>query len=229
MYETAGGRLRLVTKVKAPGGSQPIAARFSPDDSRIAVGYRTTNVSVLSGRDLSLLFSPDISGVTIGHLGSVDWSADGRFLFAGGMWHQKQFDSVWMRPIRRWSEGGRGSFSDTVAANDTIFDLAPLPDGRIAFGAGGPAFGLLDKSGKRTLLVHSSIADYRDSQEKFLISGDGNTIRFGYEQWEKSPATFDLGARNLPPSIPSCQGGSWRLPTPPLSPSATGRIPPRPS
>lgn len=62
----------LITKVKAPGGSQPFAARFSPDGSRIAVGYNdTANVSVLPGRDLSLLFFPDISGVTNGDLGSV--------------------------------------------------------------------------------------------------------------------------------------------------------------
>ncbi|MFZ4439758.1 MAG: hypothetical protein ACOYOS_15125, partial [Syntrophales bacterium] len=197
LYETVGGRLRLVTKVKVSGGSEPIAARFSPDGSRISVGYNdTANVSVLSGRDLSLLFSPDISGVTNGNLGSVDWSADGRFLFAGGM-YQKQFDGVQKFPIRRWSENGRGSFSDTAAADNTIMDLAPLPDGRVAIGSTDPAFGLLDQAGKLSLFAPPSIADYRDSQEKFFISGDGATVRFGYEWPGNSPATFDLGARNL--------------------------------
>ncbi|MEI7673109.1 MAG: caspase family protein, partial [Deltaproteobacteria bacterium] len=191
----------------------PYAARFSPDGSLIAVGYYhdTANVSVLSARDLSLLFTPDIGGVTTGNLSSVAWSADGRFLFAGGR-YWKQFDSYTMTPIRRWSESGRGSFSDTAAANDAIFDLAPLPDGRIAFGTNDPAVGLLDLAGKRTLFVPPSIADYRDSQEKFLISGDGVTVRFGYEHGGKSPAAFDLGARNLNSVNPTLSGGKLSTP-----------------
>jgi WD40 repeat protein len=49
-------KLRLTFKGKALGNNVPISARFSPDGSKVAVGFEdTTAVSVLSGRDLSFL------------------------------------------------------------------------------------------------------------------------------------------------------------------------------
>lgn len=197
LYETGGGKLRLVSKVKAPGGSRPGAARFSPDNNRIAVGYDdTANISVLSAQDLSQLYSPDMSGADNRAMPKVAWSADGRFLFAGG-YVEKQFDGAWKRVIRRWSESGRGSYSDTAAATSNIVDIIPLTDGRIAYCAGGPAFGLLDQTGKQSLFVPSVIADYRDSWEKFLISNNGAKVSFGYEPLGKSAASFNLGSRSL--------------------------------
>lgn len=197
LYNVTDGTLRLVNKVKATGGSEPYTARFSPDGSRIAVGYAdTSSVSIFSGQNLTLLFSPDTSSVTNGNLSSVAWSADGSFLFAGGG-HQKQFDGVWKFPISRWSGGGQGSYSDGSAVSNTITDLAPLLDDRIAFGSADPAFGLLDQTGKRILYVPPLIADYRVSQEKFLVAPDGATIRFSYQQWGNVPASFDLRSRNL--------------------------------
>src|SRR6185369_12336272 len=110
LYDMASGSLRLAAKVKAPGGSQPFAARFSPDASRVAVGYNdTTNVSILSGRDLSHLYSPATSDVKDGDLSKVSWSADGRYLFAGGAYSQ-QFDGARKWIIRRWADAGRGNY-----------------------------------------------------------------------------------------------------------------------
>jgi len=197
LYGLSDGTLNLTARVRAPGGERPFAARFSPDGSRVAVGYDdTANVSAFSGRDLALLYSPDTNGVKDGTLSSVAWSTDGRLLYAGGD-YRKQFGGIWKITIRRWSGAGRGSHEDTAAAANTIFDLAPLPDGGLAYGAGGPAFGVLSRDGKRTLFVPPAIADYRNNYSGFRVSGDGTAIAFGYEYGGRSPVSFDLATRRL--------------------------------
>ncbi len=139
--------LRLVAKQKAPGGSRPHAVAFSPDGAKIVVGFfDSTEVDVLSGRDLSHLFSPDTTGVANGYLSSVAWSADGRSLYAGGRW-----DVAGKYPVRRWSEAGRGAFMDLAAASDTILDLQAIPGGAIVFSAADPAFGIFDARGELAL------------------------------------------------------------------------------
>ena len=76
---------RLRAKRQAPGGKEPYGVAFSPDGSRVAVGfYDSTRVDVLSGRDLTPLYAPDTTGVDNGDLGRVAWSADGQWLYAAG-------------------------------------------------------------------------------------------------------------------------------------------------
>jgi WD40 repeat protein len=61
------GQLRLynpsfetIARRPIPGGKQPFFARFSPDGSRIAVGFHdSTKVSVVSANDLTLLHTAD--------------------------------------------------------------------------------------------------------------------------------------------------------------------------
>ncbi len=82
----------------------------------MVVGHQdTTAVSVLSGRDLKPLFSPDTAGVDNGDLRSVAWSADGRYLYAGGEYR----DGSGSYPIRRWSDGGRGAATEMAAAENS--------------------------------------------------------------------------------------------------------------
>lgn len=197
LYGVWSGALRLISRVKSPGGNQPYGVYFSPDGGRVAVGHvDTANVAVLSGRDLSLLYFADTRGVTNGNLASVAWSADGRYLYAGGQ-YQSRFGGAWGDVIRRWSDGGRGAYSDNYAASNTIMDMAPLPAGQMAFCTGEPSFGLLDRSGKRTLFVPPAIADYRSAWEKLTVSVNGGAVGFGYKSWGAFPAYFDLATRNL--------------------------------
>jgi WD40 repeat protein len=83
-----GSDFKLITKKKAPDGFRPISARFSPDGSNIAVTfydppYINTKLDVLSGKDLSNQYSPDMRGLAKGILGPVCWSLDGKFLYTG--------------------------------------------------------------------------------------------------------------------------------------------------
>jgi WD40 repeat protein len=195
LYEpTADERtLRLVTKRKVEGGNQPFSVHFSPDGRKIAVGfYQATKVAVVSGDDLSLLFTPDTSDVSNGGLFSVSWSTDGSTLFAGGI-----YASGGQRQIRYWSEGGRGKWRDVATARSTILHILPLRDGGVIFGTSDPAFGRIDVNGNRTLLVTAAIARYSEILAKFLLSSDGTRLQFGYETVGKAPARFALVDRQL--------------------------------
>ena len=184
-------------KVKAPDGEGPFAVRFSPDGSKIAVGYfDTAQVTIFSGRNLS-------APVTLagshdnGNQGRIAWSLDGRFLYAGGQ-NQKQINGVWTYLIRRWNDGGRGAFIDIPAGRGNIMELAPLPDGSVVFGSVAPDFGVISPTGKRTLFVPQANADFRDNNyEGFLLAPDASRVRFGFESFGKAPALFDLTTRQL--------------------------------
>ncbi len=204
LYNVVSGNkpLKLIAKEKGRGGKEPFSVSFSGsysyDGGKIAVGYAdSTKVDVLSGKDLSYLYSPDTSGVNI-NVNSVTWSYDGRSLYAGGR-HGKGGEC----PILKWPDEGRGRPKDLKGATSTIMHLLPLKNGGIAFGAYDPAFGIINADDERTVYKTASIADYRDSQKEFLVSYDGSIVRFGYEVWGKSPAYFSLKESLLTPESAS--------------------------
>lgn len=147
---------------------------------------------VLSGRDLSLLYSPDTKGVGNGNLSRICWSSDGRFLYAGGNYE----DGSGISLILKWSNQGREEYTKYPVCRKPIWDLRPHPGGGLIF-TGGYAWGVLDAKGRRTLFQESITADYRDNLRKFLISHDGTVIQFGYERQGKSPARFSITERCL--------------------------------
>jgi WD40 repeat protein len=203
LYELAGSgterSLRLVAKQKAPGGDRPFGVRFSPDGRRIAVGfYDNASVNVLDAGDLSLLYAPDTSGAK-NNLFAVTWSFDGNFLYAVG----KYLDANNHKAIRSWANSGRGRYRDLPVSNDTILDLLPLRTGGVVYGTADPAFGTIDASGKQTLFKGPDIADYRNSEQGFLLSSDASTVRFSYDQSGKSRSSFSISGRQLDTSATS--------------------------
>ena len=186
--------LQLLRQVRAPGGERLYAVRFSPDGSKLALGYDDrARVDVLDGNSLKGLYQPDTSSVSSGDLRAVAWSADGSALYAGGGWHNGTGSYL----IRRWADAGRGRYQDSVAAGDTITDLATSPDGGVAFGSQEPSWGVISAKGERLRFVNRETTDYRDSQENFLINEMGNIVGFSYEASGKSPARFSVADRRL--------------------------------
>ena len=188
LYSVGSDGLRLLAKNAPPGGKRPYAVRFSPDGSRIAVGFsETTAVNVLDGRTLAFLYAPDSTGMGNGNISKVAWSSDGQVLFAGG-----QYEKNGWRVIRRWEMAGRGASRDEPAARTTVMDQRSLPDGGVVYGAGDPAWGVLDAQGRRTRRVSGPIADFRTINDAFQLSADGSQVRFGFEYPGKITARFDL-------------------------------------
>ena len=190
---TRDSSLQLMAKGKTPNGKHPYSVAISPNTMEVAAGYDdVARVDVFSGRDLSPLFSPNVSDLIGAALESVAWSSDGQTLYAGGRWWLNTADH-----IRAWSNGGRGPSRDIPAAPDTILHILPLRKGGIVYGSAAPAWGVIDANGVRTTYVPRSTADFRMSQKAFLLSADGSTVQFNYEFLANAPARFSLQDRRL--------------------------------
>jgi hypothetical protein len=151
-------------------------------------------VDVLSGQTLAHTFSADTSGVDGGNLGRVAWLADGARLAAAGTHGRGE------SPIFVWPDGGKGRRQTLAGPADTVMDLAAWGRG-LAFGAGDPAFGLLDADGNRVLFRGPPMADLRGKgYEHFVVSPDGRRARFGLKPFSEDPWLFDLSTLQFAPS-----------------------------
>ncbi len=193
LYSSASDGFSLVAKSDVPGGSEPIAAVFSPAGDKIAGSFHdSSNVNVLDGHYLAFLYAPDTTGFNNGSLSRVAWSQDGNSLYAGGRYIKNGISS-----ILHWSQAG-GNYTEWQASTDTIMDIRPLKNGRIVYGAADPAFAVLDNAGNKIVEQEANIADYRVVFDgDFSISHDGNTIHFGFEVWGKRPARFSISEQSL--------------------------------
>ena len=194
LYSSASDGISLVAKSDTPGGSFPIAAVFSPNGDKIAVGFSdSTKVNVLDGHDLAFLYAPDTTGIDNGSLGNVAWSQDGNSLYAGGI-----YDDGSDIKVLRWSQAGQGNYTEWQASTNTIMDIRPLKNGRIVYGAQDPTFAVLDNAGNKIVEQEASLADYRGIFDgDFAISYDGYTIHFGFEYGGERPARFSLSEQSL--------------------------------
>lgn len=202
-----------IAKVEAPGGNEPFEVAFSPDGSEVAVGYNdTTRVDVLSVPDLRLAHLPDIEGVDNGDLSKVAWSVDGHRLCAAG-----RFGRAGEYPIRCWSQRGRGpAVEHAVGADNTIMDLAPLPDGGLAVGV-GPLLAVTAADGTVRWSHRGEQADFRGQRgdRSLRVAADGAVVAFGFEQWGERPARLDLRQGRLeldPPPDPALTGARTSAP-----------------
>lgn len=215
LYNSA---LQLVAKVQAPGGRNPVGIAFSPDGSRIAVGYGDqARVDVLSAEDLRLLYSADTSGAA-GEPFAVAWSLDGTALYAAG-----QLSKKGERILRRWADAGRGAWRDLPGSGNTIQDLHPLEDGQLAFGASDPAWAVLGADGQFLHRQRPATVDLRGLGDGFRTAADGRTVRFTQKTGAKRPSFFALPGRillsappresSLPPprsSAPGLEIAGWK-------------------
>lgn len=190
---TSTGDFALLTNTQPPGGKKPFHAVFSPKGDKIAVGFNdSTQVNVLDGQTLALLYAPDTSGVNNGNLVSVAWSHDEQQLCAGGMYLNHKGSNL----IRCWSQGGQGKYSDWLASSNTITQLRFLKNGDLIYGSADPSWGILDSAGRKKQEHVSPIAEYRSydrggSELKvFGVSYDGKIVQFGFELGGSRPARF---------------------------------------
>ncbi|NGZ29176.1 MAG: hypothetical protein G8345_20105 [Magnetococcales bacterium] len=179
----------LVAKVKT-SGKQPFGVAFSPGGHLVAVGYYdSSQVDILDGSTLNLLYAADTTGVT-NSLNSISWSPDGRWLYAGGR-HDKNREF----PIRRWADQGKGEFQDFPVSQNSIMGVRPLSDGRMVFGAGDPRWGVMDQKGQIFPQQGPQYADFR--RNPLHLSQDGGQVAFSFDFQGERPARFSLATSRL--------------------------------
>jgi len=200
---------KLVSKVKGSSGTKPFFVSFSPDGSKIAVGYHDShNIDVLSGQNLSHMYSPETKFVDNGNLEVVAWSKDGEYIYAGG-----RFQADAMFPIFKWSRAGKGSHSRLEGIKNSILDIVALNNGGIIYSSAEPSLGVFDRHNVRTMVKLPYIADYRGNREGFFVTDNGFTIQFDYEVSGKEPARFSVPDRilnNLTPEAAKVPSGNMK-------------------
>jgi WD40 repeat protein len=187
-------QFRRIAKVKAPGGTEPISVAFSPDGTRLAVGFnRNVAVNVLATPGLRFLLAPEVPQATTtdDDLGIVAWTSGGA-LIAGGRYSDG--DGV---PMLRWPEGGRGKPQRLLAEADTVQSIWPLSDGGFLYATQDPALGRYDAQGARRLRQQRPIAYYNGQLDKFRLSRNGMTVGFGLDMSGGRPVSFSVEQRRL--------------------------------
>lgn len=192
-------KLKRIAQVRPAAGLSPGGLCFSPDGKKVAVGYvNSPRVDVLSGKDLKLLYQPDLSGVQDGDLRHVAFSVDGKSLYAGATWAV-----AGLRWIRRWKDGGRGSYKDLPAAHQDITSLVALPRGGLAFGTADPAWSVFSDLDERVIFQGKSVVDFHGL--RLLVDDTGNRVQFAYDGQDSQVAQFSVSDRALtlgPPADP---------------------------
>ena len=188
----------LITQTDKLAGSQPLSIAFSPDGSKLAVGYDDSPVvEVLDGKNLHLLYRPDNTGANSvdKRIEMVSFSLDGNYLYGGGF-YDKFNNGVWWRQIRRWGAGGRGSYTDMDACQNGIMDIKPLPDGDILFGGSYPDFGRIGTTGKKLFYKMAETNDNRSKDKShFKTDYPGNILAF--KAYGKEAMQFSVSAKIL--------------------------------
>jgi len=181
------------------GGKNPISLAFSPDGSKIAVGFNNSAaIEVYDGWNLKLLYKPDVSKAEnrFNNFSVVSFSADGSFLFGGGYYHVYDKDSVLWAPVRRWENAGKGGFVDFNAGQSSVNDIKPLPDNSIVFCSSRPDFGRMKADGTIVYYKLSDINSYSSEDEKNLkINKPGDEI--GITPVGKPPLHFSVKNKQL--------------------------------
>jgi WD40 repeat protein len=189
LYDEAG---KLTARAWAQSGRLPYRIAFSPNGRRLAVGYHDSGaVDVFDGSDLKHFFSVDTGNKSRENILSVAWSKDGETLFGAGG-----------EEILRWSDSGRGPVQVlTRLSRECCLGIRPFGKRGLAFGAYGPAFGLLGDDGLLRLVRPANQPDMkRKLGDGLAISRDATRVRFGLDKGAKNPWIFDLNELSFQPS-----------------------------
>ncbi len=195
----ADGKIRLygadfkpIGEARLPGTQRPWGLAFSPDGKRLAVGSLDgAAIRLFSSDRLRLLSTLDGAAGATGALSVVAWSADGEMLAAAGTYK----DSHDSRLVRFWRLEARGETAaeDVGVADDTVTDLAFLPDGVVVFISAEPSFGIVGSDGKIRLRRGADHGDFRDAgQNGFRVSRDAAIVDFPSRRVGGQRFRFDL-------------------------------------
>lgn len=189
--------LKLHARKRLAAGDKPATIRYSPDGTRLAVGFSdAAAVVVVSSRDLSLLTTPDLRNMRDqATLPALAWTHDGESICAGGDYRGPD-----QNPIYCWSSGGRGGLTKVPVVRQRLADFATLAAGGILFVAEDPAIGMLAAKGAAPVLRPSNSLDWGTGTAQLHVNNDGSLIQFDLPRENGTSFYF---AVNEPSSVPA--------------------------
>jgi WD40 repeat protein len=166
---------KLIGRKAVPGGKSPVSVRFSPEADRIAIGFLDVPaISVISARDMSFMYHPDVKTVTQqAGFTSVVWSSDGSALYASG-----QYAGEGRNPVYRWGNRGLDAPEKIPLTQNRISEIQQMPDNHIAFAAEDPGVGVMGPDGKLKLFRGPDIANFSRAHGHLALSADASVVRY---------------------------------------------------
>jgi WD40 repeat protein len=179
------GELQPSAETFVWGGPSPASLAFSPDGTRLAIGYSSsTTVSLMDGHSLAPLPGPNVGGIGLGGLPVVTWSIDGKTLLAAGTGDRGNL-------IFSWGDEGAGPPQEVAAGSSSVSRLWSLPDGDLLLVGAPASLARLQADGKPRWRHDPAIVDF-GSRANMLLSDDGTRVDFTFGANRSVAARFDL-------------------------------------
>ena len=190
LLSARAGKVTETGRLRRPDRSLASIA-LSPDGLRVAIGYRLEDgpveiVTVGDGRLERALALPRLAA---GSLQQVAWSTDGRSIFAAGRGYESVPNRV---AIFRYDVASGGLAARIEAGRDSILDLEPMADGRLAFGGFDGSWGIVDRDAV-VLESRGGLIDLR-GPGNLRISESGRLVSWSDEGGAQR-ASFDFDSR----------------------------------
>lgn len=173
LYEPRLNRLELTVRRPPSSRSLPFGIAFSPSGHALAVG--STNlpeILILDSENLaeqSKIVARE--STASGGWSSIAW-ADGETVVAGGSRHSTEGEFTICVAKR---SSNRCEREQNVARN-TLTSLVRLEEGRVAYAAADPAWGVIAGDGTLIRSVVAEVTDFRQMRKSFRVAPDGSGV-----------------------------------------------------
>ena len=206
--------LKLIGRRKLGESAQLGGVRFSPDGARMAVGTSDRpQVFIVETATLATVATRTVDDPLQRDLCCIGYSLDGRHLYINGSYRGSA-----ATPLYRIADSGLGAVAVLPVGEQTFTNMAPLPDGGLAFATDVPSLAVLGPDGRlrttadgRPKVVRPAIGDFRRGEKVFAASDDGTVVRVPMRAGGAEPLVFDLAAlQPAPASSPTRLSGVRR-------------------
>jgi WD40 repeat protein len=169
--------------------------RFSPDGKLLALGIIDKPIAVvLKVPTLELVTLRQVPDAQQKGLCCIAWARDGSALFVNG-----EYAGSGPTPLYRFGNRGLGTPQTLPVGNQRFTNMLPVADGGMLFATSTPSLTLLDAHSKVVSTLGTVIGDFRDGQEKLLVSADAQGISMPMARFGQRPRAFLVNDLELPP------------------------------
>lgn len=178
----------------------PFSISFSPDGKRIAVGYKESiRVDILSGNRififrsyLSNLHTLNTDGIENGDLSVVEFSKNGKYLYAGGSWQKKGKNL-----LRKWELTNQSNYKDIkTKVTDNLTQIINPTKNILILSSDSPSFQII-RSSKSSIIKRSDVLPTKHLKDNLMISRNGHEIKLWYNKSTKTPILFSLYEKKI--------------------------------